>query len=202
MDCRDCHRPRATTGDQTHDLARGTTVYRFARMFFTTETNPKSKIQNPKSQLPVLGHLDMNQSTASAPASHDEVLAILNRAFADRHHSWAEYILEAGSYIREEDAPLRGAIEQIAASDRAAAERLTGVIEGLEGIPQAPPYAHQVAELNYLSLDFLRNALRDELSRQVKDYDRQLPLLEHCAAARNVLYSITQTLRAQIAQLA
>jgi len=170
-------------------------------MFFIPGSNPKSKIQNPKSQSLVPGHLDMNPSTASAPASHDEVLAILNRAFADRHHSWAEYILKAGSYIRGEDASLRRAIEQIAASDRAAAERLADVIEGLEGIPQAPPYAHQVAELNYLSLDFLRNALRDELSRQVKDYERQWPLLEHCAAARNVLYSITQTLRAQIAQL-
>jgi len=144
----------------------------------------------------------MNEATISAPVSHDEMVAILNTAFADRYHSWAEYILEAGSHIREEDASLRRTIEQIAASDRAAAERLADVIESLDGIPQAPPYAHQVAELNYLSLDFLRNALRDELSRQVTDYERQWPLIEQCAAARDVLYSITQTLRAQIAQLA
>jgi bacterioferritin (cytochrome b1) len=134
--------------------------------------------------------------------SRDNAIAILNDAFADRFHSWAEYILEAGPYVGEEDAALRRTVERIAKADRAAAERLAHVIEGLDGIPQVPAYPHRIAELNYLSLDFLRNVLREELTRQLKTYERQLPLLHNCAAARNVLYPICQTLRTHIAELA
>ena len=141
-------------------------------------------------------------SEIGAATSREEILSILGRAFADRFHSMAAYILESGTYIREEDEPLRRKIERIAECDRAAAERIADVIEDLEGIPQVPAYKHGFPEMNYLSLDFLKNVLREELSKQLGRYERQLPLLENCAAARNVLYSMCEALRGQISGLA
>ena len=144
----------------------------------------------------------MNELATDAPATREEILNILNRAFADRFHSLAEYILEAGPYIRDEDAALCRAIQRMAEYDRTVAERLADVIEELDGIPQVPAYKHAFTEMNYLSLHFLKNVLREELCKHLAAYERQLPFLDNCAAARNVLYSMCQALRGQIAELA
>ena len=137
-----------------------------------------------------------------AAASREEILAILNCAFADRFHSMAAYILESGAYASGNDEALRRTIAKIAEYDRETAQRIADTIEDLEGIPQAPAYRHIFAEMNYLSLDYLKTTLREELTRQRETYERQLPQIHNCAAARNILFSLSQALRDQIASLA
>lgn len=137
-----------------------------------------------------------------AATSREEILAILNRAFADRFHSMAAYILESGAYVSGNDEALHRTIAQTAEYDRETAQRIADVIEDLEGIPQAPAYRHIFAEMNYLSLDYLKTTLREELIRQRETCERQLPQVQTCAAARNILFSVSQALRDQIARLA
>ena len=134
-------------------------------------------------------------------ARNDQALEILSRAFMHRFHSLAEYMLAAGAYVRAEDRPLVEQIRSIAAFDREEAERLADVIESLDGIPQAPPYFHGIAEFNYLSIRFLKDKLAESLSTELAQYERALPLLHSHAAARNALYRLCGKLRSQIAML-
>jgi len=136
-----------------------------------------------------------------AAPSREEMLAILNRAFADRFHSMAACILESGAYVSGNDEALHRIIAKIAEYDRETSHRIADVIEDMEGIPQAPAYRHVFAEMNYLSLDYLKSTLREELTKQRATYERQLPRTEGCAAARNVLYSLTEALRQHITSL-
>ena len=143
----------------------------------------------------------MADSVMSSSVDKDAILGILTRAFVHRYHSLAQYILDAGPYVRADDEPLLRRIREIAAYDHAAAERLADVIEELDGIPQAPPYQHEFAELNYLSLTYLKDFLREQLAEQLADYERGLPRLGGCALARNAVHSVCQALRAQISEL-
>jgi bacterioferritin (cytochrome b1) len=135
-------------------------------------------------------------------ASREKILETLNSAFADRFHSMAAYILQSSSFVEKGRESEQKIIERIAASDAEIALRLADVIEELDGIPQVPAYNHRLAELNYLSLDFVKNELRSELSRQLERCENALPFLEGCAAARNAIYFAAETLRRHIEDLA
>jgi len=101
----------------------------------------------------------------------DRQIAALNEAFAHKFHSLAQYIAQARPYVRPgQEAALRE-IEAIAAEDARQAESLAEAIEALEGIPHAGLHAASVAELNYLSLDYLLRVLIEAREKDLRQYE-------------------------------
>jgi hypothetical protein len=90
----------------------------------------------------------------------------LNAAFTHKHDSLAGYVLDARPHVRAEQQPALEAIRAIAAADREEATRLSAQIEQLDGVAQSAGYDPQVAEWNYLSLDYLLRELAARLEAQ------------------------------------
>lgn len=123
------------------------------------------------------------------------VLDALNRAFTFRYHSLARYILDAGPYVSDADAATLDLMHRLADWDHRQAERLADLIEDYEEIPQVTPYEHDIPELNYLALDYLRGILTDKLARQADDADRSAASAGACPPAREALARLARNLR-------
>lgn len=141
----------------------------------------------------------MNANTAIQ--SNEQAIAALNAVFVHRYHSVAQYILDANPYVRPQDQDLLRRIQAIAEYDKVQAERLTDLIEQLDGVPSVSPFDHEVAEWNYLSLTHLAQQLMTVLSRRLAEYEKLLAALEDVPLARNALRDTCEALRKQIETL-
>lgn len=126
----------------------------------------------------------------------------LNEAFADRYHSLARYVLDSEPYVSDEDKPIVAQMQKIADFDAAEARRLADVIDQLGGIPQVAPLAQPITELNYTSIAFLRQFLRDALGQQIARYEARLAEINGTPAARDALQQLCRDLSTRISELA
>jgi hypothetical protein len=134
---------------------------------------------------------DLTATTTLPPATLDA----LNRAFTFRYHSLARYLLDAGPYVGEADAPTLDIVRRLADWDHRQAERLADLIEGHEEIPQVTPYEHDIPELNYLALAYLRGILAAKLTGQAEDAERSAAAAGSCPPARAALARLAKNLR-------
>ncbi|WP_319588760.1 hypothetical protein [uncultured Desulfobulbus sp.] len=125
----------------------------------------------------------------------------LNVAFSHKYHSMAQYILEAGPYVRPEDGAGMREIELIAAEDKALADHLADVIERLEGIPQVGLFNPDVANLNYLSLEYLLGVLIRSLEDQLAQYEASLPQVQSVPLASQTLEALCAATRGRLERL-
>lgn len=123
------------------------------------------------------------------------VLDALNRIFMERYHSLAEYIVEASPFVAPGHERILERVKTIAAFDRAESERLASVIESLGAVPHVGPYPRRLAELNYLSIQYLRQYLCEQLLRQIDDYTAVLPSMRKYPDARDEVTSVINSLR-------
>jgi len=130
-----------------------------------------------------------------------EIVAVLNAAFSKRYHSLAQYIAEAKPYVPKGQEALQITIRQIAAEDRAEAERIADVIEGLEEIPQVEPYDPDIAKMNYLSIVYLKKILMAELEKELPWLEKMAEKAAFHPTARNALQSLARKRRSQIARM-
>ena len=130
-----------------------------------------------------------------------QLMDALNAAFSRKYNSLARYILDAGPYVPAGMEAARGLIEEIAAADQQFAETLANTIEQAEGVPQVAIYKPEVANLNYLALDYLLKVLLEELRGQLADYERFLPLAEEASPAHELFASLAEATRAQIERI-
>jgi len=131
----------------------------------------------------------------------EQALAALNAALRDKYHSMAQYVLEAGPYVRPGQEAVLGELRTMADADRALADRLAEAMERLEGIPQPGTPDPEVANLNYLSLNYLLGYLKDSVEKQLSRYENDLPLLRDFPAAGEVFDRLLAATRAQAARL-
>ncbi len=134
-------------------------------------------------------------------SNNETVLSVLNTAFWHRYCSLADYMLEAGPYVADDDTMLLDEFRSIAAFDADEVPRLAALIEELDGIPHVPPYHHDIAEMNYLSLRYLKTILEKSLARQVAEYERRMPDVSGSPKAFTAMTEIEAALRGQIARL-
>jgi hypothetical protein len=125
----------------------------------------------------------------------------LNAAFSHKYHSMAQYILEAKPYVRSNDGAGMQEIESIAAEDRALADHLADVIERLDGIPQIGLFDPQVANLNYLSLDYLLGVLIRSLEDQLAQYEASLTQAQAVPLASQTLEELCAATRGRLERL-
>jgi hypothetical protein len=128
-------------------------------------------------------------------AAPQAALDALDRVFMDRYHSMAAYILEASPYVGPEDQRALQRIQAVAAFDRDQSERLSALIESLGAVPHVGPYARRLAEINYLSIHYLRHFLADQLLGQIAAYSALLPSIQKCPDAREAIVSIIGNLQ-------
>lgn len=133
--------------------------------------------------------------------SYEQAVSALNAAFANRYHSVAQYVLDAYPYVRPQDQELLRRVQAIAEYDHREAERLSDLIENLEGVPFVPPIRHEVAEWNYLALPHLAGELADTLAEQLAQYEALAPEVADVAVARKALNDVCESLRKQIESL-
>jgi bacterioferritin (cytochrome b1) len=100
----------------------------------------------------------------------ERLIDALNAAFTHKLHSLAEYIAQARPYVPPGRQKVLVEIQALAAEDARVAGRLAETIERLEGIPQAGSRPAEVAELNYLSLDYLLRVLIETRQKELKQY--------------------------------
>lgn len=133
--------------------------------------------------------------------NREQVLEALNQAFSRKYHSMAQYILDAHPYVPAgREASLRE-IEAIAASDRIQADRLAEIIEQLEAIPQVATFHQDVANLNYLSLDYLQKYLVQTMEKQLAGDEQSQKLCEETTIAKEIFGELTTTTRGQLERL-
>jgi len=133
--------------------------------------------------------------------TREQAIEMLNEAFSRRYNSIAQYLLDARPHVRQGEEPLLHCIKEIAAADRAAADHLAETIEALDGIPQVVPYPHDVAELNYLSLAYLREALMRTLRDEIAAYTPRLAAIQAYPLACDTMCALVQTLQRQLTKL-
>ena len=135
---------------------------------------------------------NLNATATSLPPA---TLDALNRAFTHRYHSLARYILDAKPYVSEADAATLAIVRRLADWDGRQAERLADFLEEHEAIPQVTPYEHDIAELNYLALEYLRGILAAKLVREADDAERSAAASAGCPPAREALARLARNLR-------
>lgn len=131
----------------------------------------------------------------------DKAAEALNAAFTQRYHSLAAYILSAQPFVEPGQESLLRVIREIAEYDRIEAEDIAETIETIGGIAQVVPYHHDVAELNYLSLTFLRNVLVQSLRKQLAGYEKRLAATAPIPLAHKCLSDLCDQMRRQIEKL-
>jgi bacterioferritin (cytochrome b1) len=134
-------------------------------------------------------------------SDREQALAALNAAFCHKYHSMAQYVLDARPYVRPGQERMLSEIAEIAAEERAAADRLAETIEKLEGIPQVGIFNPEVANFNYLSLDHLLGVLTRSLEEQLARDEAARPLLEDLPASRRAMEELCKTTRNQLSRL-
>lgn len=133
--------------------------------------------------------------------TREQTIDVLNEAFSRRYNSVAQYLLDARPHVTQGEESLLHCIEEIAAADRAQADHLAEIIEALDGIPQVVPYPHEVAELNYLSLAYLREALMGSIRDEIAAYTPRLAAVQSYPPACDALSTLVQTLQQQLTKL-
>lgn len=98
----------------------------------------------------------------------EQVLNILNRAFLVKYNSLAYYITQARPYLKPGQEVLLKEVDRIAAEDKALTTDIVRAIEDLSGVVSVEPYNHKIAELNYLSLDYLVKVLLEHLKEELE----------------------------------
>ena len=98
----------------------------------------------------------------------DEMLRLLQEIFDWKYNSLASYILQAEPYIPHGHEPLVDIIRIAAERDKAITDQTAAVIRNLRGVPHVNPPHQSLAELNFLSIDFLCTRLQAELEKQQK----------------------------------
>jgi bacterioferritin (cytochrome b1) len=133
----------------------------------------------------------------------EQIIDALNDVFTRMVYSMAEYVLEAKPYLRPGQEGWLIEIGKIAASDKAMTDHVARAIQQMEGIPQLGTYDPEVANLNYLSMDFLIKALIDELEKNLAMAQRGVelsreapPALEVFELLRNATQDHLKSLRA------
>ncbi|HQH26910.1 MAG TPA: hypothetical protein PLP17_05890 [Oligoflexia bacterium] len=96
----------------------------------------------------------------------DALIALLQQIFNWKHNSLAAYITGAEPYVRAGQKDLLKLIMSIGDEDRKDRDRAAELMHQRESTPRIEPYPHYVADLNYLSLDYLAAVLTKELSAQ------------------------------------
>lgn len=119
---------------------------------------------------------------------------VLNQIFAWKHNSLAAYITQAEPYIPAGKEPLFAAVREIAAQDREIADSLGRAIEELGQAARIPAYSQSVADLNYLSIDYLASRLLETLKEQASYVQRNIE-------ASPALAGILTALHAQLSKL-
>lgn len=133
-----------------------------------------------------------------AMTANERLLNALNVAFSRKYHSMAHYILEAKPFVPAGREGALRAVEAIAATDHRFADRVAGVIETLEGVPQLAIFNPEIASLNYLDLNYLLTVLVGELEAQLALFEQAQPFAESSPAARMLFAELVDSTRGQI----
>jgi hypothetical protein len=131
--------------------------------------------------------------------NHRNEIELLNDAFTWKYNSLAAYILAAEPYVPDSEESLRQAIAAIAEEDLRLRDEIAQVLEDLEAVVRIKPYDHMVSDLNYLSLEYLRGVLKEELGRQLAAYEQSES--ESTGQAKEMFAELIQRTRAQAAKL-
>lgn len=134
-------------------------------------------------------------------ADREQLLEALNAAFADKFQSMARYILDADPYARPEDAGLLREIGAMADEDQRQADRLAQLIERMEGIPQVGVYDPNVANLNFLALDYLAGVLAGIYEKQLARYEQSRAACAEEPRARAIFEELCDSTRARLERL-
>jgi len=130
-----------------------------------------------------------------------KIIEALNEAFAERYHSLARYVLHADPYVSDEDRPLLAKLQKLSDFDKSEARRLAKAIDKLGGIPHVTPIAQPVTELNYASISFLNQYLRNTLRSQFGRYESYLAETGDVTAARDALQRLCSGLSEHLSEL-
>jgi bacterioferritin (cytochrome b1) len=111
------------------------------------------------------------QSQAEA-LDRDELVEKLNALLGREYNSLIRYIRDANPYVPQERASALPLLDRIIAGEGRHAEQLGNLIIQLDGIPQPAPYDVSIADINYLSLDYLADMMINEKHDLVQQYER------------------------------
>ena len=93
-------------------------------------------------------------------------VAALSQIFVWKHNSLAAYITQADPYIAADQNHLLSAVKSIADQDLLLARELDQVLAD-HGVPAgSPTHDHSLADLNYLSIDYLATVLLKKLQAE------------------------------------
>jgi bacterioferritin (cytochrome b1) len=129
------------------------------------------------------------QSQAEA-LDRDELVEQLNALLSKEYNSLIRYIRDANPYVPQERASALPLLDQIIAGERRHAEQLGNLIIQLDGIPQPAPYDISIADINYLSLDYLAEMMLNEKQGLVQEYERLIAQTTDFADVRDALKRI------------
>jgi rubrerythrin len=114
---------------------------------------------------------------ASGRENREELVRRLNFLLSREYNSLIHYIHDANPYVPEEKRPAFRLLEEMIADEQRHAEQLGNLIIQLEGIPQPAPYDVSIADINYLSLDYLARMMIKEKEELVAEYEQLIAQL-------------------------
>lgn len=97
----------------------------------------------------------------------EDLIRVLQRLFDWKYNSLAAYALAAQPYVAPGKEGLIEILSGIAKSDKEAADEIARMIGQLKGIPHVNPPVQDIAELNYLAVDYLASQVSKNLEEQV-----------------------------------
>ncbi|MDR2338413.1 MAG: hypothetical protein LBE20_07245 [Deltaproteobacteria bacterium] len=93
-----------------------------------------------------------------------DISDILNEVYNLNKNSLASYIVDAEPYVTNEQELVFKKIQQIAKEQSAFVQEILNCMQDLEVIPHSFSFPSQMSELNYLSMNYLKKVLLQELS--------------------------------------
>lgn len=98
----------------------------------------------------------------------------LNRCLTTLRNSTATYLSNSNPYVADRDKDAQRAIGEITSVEHQFADRMTALIESMDGVPQVGLTDPALAELNYLSFPFILDVLIRDKEKEVALYERRL----------------------------
>ena len=129
--------------------------------------------------------------------SKDDAIRLLQKLFDWKYNSLSAYIVEAEPYVSEGKEGLVEIMRDFAQDDQTLSDAASAAIRELGAIPHVNPHEQSIAELNYLSIEFLCSMLAKKLAEQEQELARHHDALLAIPEAHEVVSMALDTIRAQ-----
>lgn len=121
----------------------------------------------------------------------EHVIEKLNAILSKEYNSMVQYVLGASPYVRPDEKPALEVLETVIADEKRHAREIGQLITLLKGIPDPGTFDFDIADINYLALDYLMGLI-------VQDKEEIIALYEEALhAAKNFPSIYTQLVQMQ-----